>query len=162
MKSIGRSVWILIAGILVLTLAACGPLENVLPETGGTGTAEPGPAPDLVGTSWRLVSYGEPGSETQVIEGTEVTLQFQDAGQAVGSGGCNSFGAQYRAENGTLTFSEIITTEIACLDENVMEQEQTYYQALQNAGEFEMAEGQLTIWVDGGQRVLNFAEADPA
>jgi putative lipoprotein len=145
---------LLVVGILALS--ACAALQDVLPETGPT----PEPAPALEMTNWNLVSYGEPGAATPVLEDTEVTLQFQEEGQAVGLGGCNSFGAQYEVANATIAFNEVITTEIACLGEGVMEQEQIYYDALLTAGEFELANGQLRIWYSDGQQVLNFVEAD--
>jgi heat shock protein HslJ len=141
--------------VSMLALSACAGLQDLLPETGPPEE----PAPTLATTSWELVSYGEPGSEIPVIEETEVTLEFQDDSQAVGYGGCNSFGAQYEVRGGALSFTELITTEIACLQEGVMEQEQAYYDALLNAGEFELAEGQLRIWYQDGQRVLNLVQA---
>lgn len=144
----------LIIGILILTLSACTPSDGGLPDTGEN--QQPGSKADLANTRWRLVSYGEQGSETQVIEGTEVTLQFEEGNQAGGSGGCNTFGAQYEVLDGRLAFTEIISTEIACTVDGVMEQEQQYFQALQNAGEFELTEGQLTIRYNEGQGALNF------
>jgi heat shock protein HslJ len=143
--------------VSVLLLSACAAVQDILPETGPTPDPEPAPALEM--TSWNLVSYGEPGSETQIIEGTEVTLEFQDTTQAAGLGGCNSFGAQYQATNGDISFTEIISTLIACEEEGVMEQEDAYFQALENAEEYELMDGELRIWYDQGQRVLNFEEA---
>ena len=153
MRTRNRGLIYLIIGILILTLSACAPSDGGLPDTGND---QPGSETGLANTRWRLVSYGEQGSETQVIEGSEVTLQFEDSNQAGGSGGCNTFGAQYEVLDGRLSFTQIISTEIACTAEGVMEQEQQYFQALQTAGEFELTEGQLTIWYSDGQAVLNF------
>jgi heat shock protein HslJ len=139
---------------LILTLSACAPSDGALSDTGDN--QQPGSETGLANTRWRLVSYGEPGSETQVIEGTEVTLQFEEGNQAGGSGGCNTFGAEYEVLDGSLAFTQIISTEIACTAEGVMEQEQQYFQTLQNAGEFELTNGQLTIRYGDRQGVLNF------
>ena len=154
MKTFRISTILLLVGVLVLS--ACAALQDILPETGAT--PDPEPAPTLAMTSWTLVSYGEPGSEAEVIAGTEVTLEFQDDMQAAGLGGCNSFGAQYEATNGDISFTEIISTLIACEEEGVMEQEAAYFQALENAEEFELIDGDLRIYYDNGQRVLNFEE----
>ena len=131
-------------GCLILILTACAPVD------------EPVSPVDLSGTQWRLTSFGEPGSETPVVEETEVTLRFEEEGQAGGSGGCNSFGAQYQISNGEIAFTEIVATEMACPGEGVMEQEMAYFQALRNAETFELTNGELRIWYNDGQGVLNF------
>jgi heat shock protein HslJ len=149
--------------VLAFTLAACAPITVPATPTPLAPTppvdAPPGIADDLVGTQWMLVSYGTLGAETPVVEGSEVTLAFQEDGQAVGFGGCNSYGGPYVAEDGVLSFGEVVSTLVACLDEQVMEQEQQYFQALQTAGQYELAADRLTIYYDGGQGVLNFAPA---
>jgi heat shock protein HslJ len=167
-----RKIAALIGGLLILVFAACTPQGGPVPNTGATpfpdtaapgpSTGTPGPENPLAATRWALVSVGEPGAETPVLQGTEITLEFEEAGQAGGSGGCNSYGAEYEIQDGKLSFDQIVTTEMACLDEGVMEQEQRYYQALQAAGEFELAGDQLKIWFDNRQGVLNFARALPA
>lgn len=154
MRTGNRGLIYLIIGILILILSACTPSEGGLPDTGDN--QQPGSEAGLANTRWRLVSYGEQGSETQVNEASEVTLQFEAGNQAGGSGGCNTFGAQYEVLDGRLSFTQIISTEIACTAEGVMEQEQQYFQALQTAGEYELTDGQLTIWYGDGQGVLNF------
>jgi putative lipoprotein len=149
--------------VLAFTLAACAPITAppTPPPLAPTPLPEVPPAPmdDLVGTQWTLVSYGPPGAETPVIEGSEVTLAFQEDGQAGGSGGCNSYGGPYVVEGGVLSFGEVVSTLMACVDEQVMEQEQQYFQALQTAGQYKLVAGGLTIYYDNGQSVLNFVSA---
>lgn len=160
MKTRNRGLIYLITGILILAMSACTPSDGGLPDTGDN--QQPGSEAGLANTQWSLVSYGQPGSETQVIEGTEVTLQFEAGNQAGGSGSCNTFGAQYEVMDGRLAFTQIISTEIACTIDGVMEQEQQYFQALQTAGEYELTDGQLTIWYGDGQGVLNFVPSVPS
>jgi heat shock protein HslJ len=145
----GRVVQVIV-GVLVLAVSACAP---------GDGA---GSDVDLVGTRWRLTSYGEPGSETPVLEETEVTLQFDEGGQAGGSGGCNTFGAQYEVLDGTISITEIVSTLRACTPEGVMEQEEQYYEALRTAREFELTDDALTIWYNDGQGVVNFVRIEPS
>lgn len=150
-----RHVIYALAVMLVLILPACAPAPNgALPETGDG--QEPDTTGNLANTSWRLVSYGEPGSEIPVLAETEVTLEFEAGTHAGGSSGCNSFGAQYEGTDGELSFTEIISTLMACEEGGVMEQEQLYIQALQTAGGFELSGDQLTIHYGDGQGVLNF------
>ncbi len=145
MRDLTRASVVVISGVLILALSACA-LAN-------------GDASELEDTRWRLVSYGDPGSQTPVIEETEVTLNFESGGQAGGSGGCNSFGARYQVSDGTISFSEIISTEVYCSPEEVMEQEQQYFEALRTAGDVEVTDDQLRIWYGDGEDVLTFVRS---
>jgi heat shock protein HslJ len=84
----------------------------------------------LVGTQWQLESFGPTAAEMPVVEGSTITLEFETAEQAVGSGGCNSYGGDYTVQGDTISFGQIVSTEIACLDQAVTEQEQRYFEAL--------------------------------
>lgn len=123
-----------------------------------TGTSEPSqeePA-GLANTAWRLVSFGPAESPEPVIEGSKLTLEFDDAGRAGGNGGCNTFGASYEVMESTLTFGEITSTRRACVEESLTQQEVNYFRALQNAGQFELSGDSLIIYYDEGQGILNF------
>ena len=111
-----------------------------------------------VPSQWSLVSFGEGGTETPVIEGSAITLEFGEEGQAGGSGGCNSYGAKYEVDGNSLKMQEITSTLMACMDEGITEQEQQFFEALQSAGNFEIAGDSLTIWYKDGQGKLNFVK----
>ena len=120
----------------------------------------PDEAASLAGTAWQLEALGDPDSPTPVIEGDAPTLEFGADGQAGGSGGCNSFGAQYTVQGGLLQFSDLTSTLRACTDDRLNQQEQQYFAALKSAGEFEVNETQLTITYDQGQlRFIPLTEA---
>ncbi|MGH2523598.1 MAG: META domain-containing protein [Anaerolineales bacterium] len=139
-------------GVVTLMLAACAPAAT--PPAASSTDLPPVPANALAGTAWNLVSFGAPGAETPVVEGSTVTLEFQADGQATGSGGCNSYGGAYQAQDGALSFSAIASTKMACADEGMMQQEQRYFEALQSASGYELTGDQLAItYADG---VLNF------
>lgn len=149
--------WVyLLTAVLVLTVSACTWIAERVP---GMDNGRD-PETRLVNTSWRLISYGEPGAAAPVIAETEVTLRLDEDGQAGGSGGCNTFGAEYEVSDGRIAFPEIIATEIACPGEGVMEQEQAYFEALRTAGTFERVDGELRIWYADGQRMLNFVQVE--
>lgn len=153
MTSGKRMLMYLLVGLMALLIAGCSP-GGSLPQTGdGQGPSAPN---RLANTHWALVSFEVQGAVTPAIEGSDVTLEFDEAGQAGGSGGCNTFGAQYSVQDGEISFSHIVTTERACTAEGVMEQEQRYYQALQSAGAYELSGDQLKIHYSDGQATLHF------
>lgn len=165
MITIRKQILMMFAVVLMLVLSACNlpaGAESATPtaidqEAAPSEPSLPSDAQEgLVGTQWQLETYGAPGAETPVVVGTDVTLRFEAGGQAGGSAGCNSFGGQYQAEDGQITFSQIISTLMACVDNNVMVQEQAYLQALQAAGTYTLDGDQLTVTTQDGATVLNF------
>lgn len=151
MKNGNRFFVYLIMGVIALAISSCSP-GVLVPDNGGGQT--PGSDYPLVNTRWLLVSIEEQSAETRVLDGTEVTLEFDDAGLAAGSGGCNTFSARYSQQDGEIVFGEIVTTERACTANGVMDQEQRYYQALQSAVSFGLNGDRLQIRYDDG--ALNF------
>ena len=114
----------------------------------------------LGGTSWLLVSYGDPAGLKPVIASTKVTLTFSDAtDQITGNGGVNGYGGfAYRSGN-QLTLSGILHTEMASTDQAVNAQESAYFQLLGAALSVEFGQGTLTINCQGGQ-VLFFTAVE--
>ena len=121
--------------VLTLTLAACG---------------NPVSVPDLKGTSWLLVEInGQP-----VLDGSDPTLVFEND-RAGGNGSCNTFGGDYTAEKGKLTFGSIFSTLMYC--EGVMDQETAYLAALEEAAGYHVKDGNLQILNADGQVTLTLA-----
>ena len=144
---------------VVLILSACTPVTTGVTTPTAEPTVPSSAENSLANTQWTLVSFGTRGAETSLVEGSAITLEFGEDGQAVGSGGCNSYGSKYQVQDNRLSFSQINSTLMACADERVMQQEQQYLQALESAGEFELTDDHLTISYDNGQAVLNFVKA---
>ncbi len=151
--------------LLAIVMVACSPTQ---PEgaaqnetTEPTEVIEPTePAVDtienqLVGTMWELIS----------IDGTAVdgslTLDFS-ADTVHGSDGCNSFSGGYTIQNGALVFAQdgFIRTEMACLEDGVMEMAQQYLDALVTASAFTLDNDSLTLETDTG--ALVYAKANSA
>jgi len=103
----------------------------------------------LAGSEWQLVEL-----QGEAVAG-EITLTFGEDGAVSGSGGCNTYGGSYSADDGMLTLSQLFSTEMACLEENLMAQEIAYFDALQSAANYEMtAEDQLVITLTQGESLI--------
>ena len=98
----------------------------------------------LEGTSWSLVSYGPKDNQTPAAAGVETSLVFGTDGQISGNMGCNGFGGKYEVKDGVLTFSEVISTMMAC-EEPRMTQEISSFQVLNGTTSYELSSGTLTI-----------------
>ena len=112
----------------------------------------------LTGIEWQLVSLGPTGGEQDVVPGTTVTLRLGEDGRAGGSTGCNTYGGNYQVHGDTISFSRIVATRRACLDQNANEQEHKFLSVLESASRFRLSSNRLTILSDRTRSVLNFVE----
>jgi heat shock protein HslJ len=112
-----------LAGLTILVVAAC----DATGATDGT-TPEPTSAIDLTGTSWALVSVGE----NAPVEGADAWLAFGPNGEITGSTGCNNLIGSYAVDGTALTFSTLGTTRMACPGDDLMAQDTSVPQALEN------------------------------
>ncbi len=125
-------------------------------ETGATVRLVPSEVDnELSGTSWVLESFETDTGVVPVAVPGSITLEFQTNGQAGGSGGCNGYGGPYQAEAGALSFGDIASTLMLCDNEDLMGQEQLFYEALQNTSAYTLDGEALTITHANGK--LHFA-----
>lgn len=120
-------------------------------------TSETVAVKSLVGTSWQLLSWGNPRVQNAPLNRTKITLQFLEE-RLRGSSGCNRYNASYETAEMRLTIALISVTEIAC-PQGVAQQESQYLAALQNAIQYEInLKGELEIFYrsDRGTEVLTF------
>ena len=136
----------LVSVLLIMSVAAYG-------QTGRSMSTD---QRVITGIDWRLISLGPAGSETNVVAGTTVTLKFAEDDRASGSTGCNSYGGTYQVRGDNISFSRLVSTRRACLDQNANEQEQRFLSTLGAANRFRLTRGRLTILSDRGRSVLNF------
>ncbi len=132
MRTFLRIIVLLALGILLLT--ACG--------SKGVG---------LEGAVWELLSI----NGVAPIEGTNITLRFQD-GRVEGSSGCNTYGGDYVLEGeGVFRVGPVAVTEMGCLNPaGVLEQEVNYLSILQGASGLVQDDDRIRI--EGGGNSLRF------
>jgi heat shock protein HslJ len=129
--------------------------ENLILEIkldSGTMTFAPSAPAGLSGTSWQVTMYNN-GKQAVVglIAGTEISLNFGTDGRLNGNTGCNTYNGAYEASGNALKVGPLVSTQMACIaPEGVMDQEQQYLAALQNAATYEIAGDKLTIRDDSG------------
>lgn len=124
------------------------------PSSKAPTTVIAGEKTGLWGTKWRLEELEGRGP----IDGTKITLTFQNEGLA-GNAGCNSYTAsRVKLGNGTIEASAISATEMACgkTEGGVMSQEQRYLRALDGAVSYRLAEDRLEMRNDAGEKALLF------
>jgi heat shock protein HslJ len=93
---------------------------------------------DLAGTMWEVLNYNN-GKEAvvSVTLGTHLTADFGTDGKLSGSGGCNTYGADYKTESKKITIGPIVTTRMMCAQPaGVMDQEAQYLAALESAATY--------------------------
>ncbi len=125
--------------VCALTLSACGSSDA------------------LAGTSWTLVSYGDPANPTAAVSGVDTNLDFAQDGTLGGSMGCNSFGGDYKVKGSQIVFGSLFSTMMAC-DEPLMSQETATFAVMSGTVDFAINGNNLTITSADGSRVLNLTK----
>ena len=124
-----------------------------------TGCGEPvQQAGDPTGIAWELTEGTVDGEPVPIVDGYPITLSLTDEG-AGGTAACNGYGGMYEIAGAQITFSELLGTEMACVDEGVMESEQSYLGGLLLVNTFSMTEDSLTL--SGEEVELVFAALPP-
>lgn len=101
--------------------------------------ADPGTSGGATGIQFRVVSFGAPGGEQSLIEGTTITALFSDT-DVVGSAGCNDYSGRLTPVEDYFTIGGLAVTERSCAEPaGIMEQEQAYLAALAGTTGFEWA-----------------------
>lgn len=97
----------------------------------------------LVG-SWNLTSYGPAGSPTPAVADSGAILTFNQDGTMTGNAGCNGLGGTYKVDDDKVTFSDIVSTLMAC-DDARMQQEGAVHQVLTDTATYKIEGSTLTL-----------------
>lgn len=109
---------------------------------------------DLDGSSWELTEIN--GSSPHAS--STVTMKFAD-GQVSGNSTCNTYGGEYNtSRDGSIEFGMMMSTMMACMDPEGMEQETTYMQTIAEVETFQVNGSVLTFEDAEGVTLLIFEQ----
>jgi len=122
-----------------------------------TPVSRPESSHELQGTHWVLTTFGPNDNQTAVLPDTELTLNFEGE-QINGSAGCNSYFADVSIEeDGKVSVGLVGSTLMACLDEEVTQQEGDFLATLAQVTSYTLSGNRLTLHTNDGS--LQFVAA---
>jgi heat shock protein HslJ len=78
---------------------------------------------------WQLHAGTNQGQAVPIVAGSRITLKV-DGTQVGGTAACNQYGGKIHVSGTTISITELIQTEMACLDDRLMASESAYLGAL--------------------------------
>ncbi|MCL2149573.1 MAG: META domain-containing protein [Dehalococcoidia bacterium] len=106
----------------------------------------------LAGTSWVLDRYGDLVALTAVLDGTRITLRWNENADAVrGNASCNTYGGAASIQGALITIGGIYHTEMASINPEVMAQEAVYLALLSQVRSWDVVGDILTTTCVGGE-----------
>lgn len=113
-------------------------------------------APDLSGTIWRVEAINQSG----VVDGSDITLQFETDNRISGSTGCNRYFGEVAIDAEEFMVSGTGSTRMACVPA-LMQQESRFLTALQDARRYELNTAFLILFDDTGKPRLKLNRPEP-
>ncbi|MGB9435330.1 MAG: META domain-containing protein [Candidatus Acidiferrum sp.] len=138
-------------GVTVLFVASCA-------STNKPAASTPKPTVSqisLPGTEWVLTDL----AGTPALPGGKATLSFLEAGRVAGNGSCNRFTGSVAITGDTLKLGPLASTRMACVDNGISQQEDTYLKALAAATRYAYQDPYLLIYANGFDEPLRFTRA---
>ncbi|MGW8226853.1 MAG: META domain-containing protein, partial [Anaerolineales bacterium] len=116
----------------------------------------------LIGALWQLVAMGDVDEPQEPVAGSNFTAQFSrnpnvPSGVVTGATGCNEYAAAYVANQDEIKINLPEKTRNEDCVPGLMEQEQQYFLALNNATTYQILGNVLFIPYDEGRQVLVFS-----
>ncbi len=112
------------------------PAEPTATDVPPEPTATEHPAADLIGPTWVLNEYTPPdGSATTPLDDPDSTVKFEVNDTVNGSGGCNTYEGTFVSDGTDLDIEIGSITNLLC-DQPIMDQEQIFFQLLDEAQEY--------------------------
>ena len=106
---------------------------------------------------WKLVQAKQNGKNISLGRNIRTNLIFGEGNRMSGNAGCNHYSTTYtlRSKN-EIKFEPIISTRMACLDNNFMKQESTFFGIIEKVGKYQIKGNYLIFFDTSKQNVLRF------
>jgi heat shock protein HslJ len=111
---------------------------------------------DSLDGSWQLTSGTVEGEAIPILDANPITLNL-DGGEAGGTAACNGYGGSYDLSQSSISFGDLIITEMGCSPQEIMVAESLYMRALNLAATVEL-DGDLTLRGPGTELVFTRLE----
>ena len=150
-----KTIYWIIGLATLFGLSGCAPDEAGVAETPSrAATAAESVKPDvsLTNTYWKLVELN--GGAVSPGEGKELHMILRGDDQVGGYAGCNQFTGSVNVAGDGLSFGPIASTRRMC--QEVMEQEDAFLQALENAHRYSIVGEDLAIENANGEITMRF------
>ena len=82
-----------------------------------------------LGGEWQLQAGTNQGQAIPIVAGSRITLKI-DGNEVGGTAACNQYGGKIHVSGTTISITELIQTEMACLDDRLMASESAYLGSL--------------------------------
>jgi heat shock protein HslJ len=107
---------------------------------------------------WKLTEAKLNGRKVSLGREIKTNLAFGNENHVSGNAGCNRYSTAYTLESkNRIKFQPIISTRMACLNENLMRQETTFFEIMGKTRKYKI-KGNYLIFSDLGERnELRFA-----
>jgi heat shock protein HslJ len=145
---------------LALLMVACPDKKPVAsaPANAKMASSSASTMINLTGTEWRLEDLGGGG----IIDNSQATLAFPEAGRVAGNWSCNRFMGSVTIAGNSIKIGPLAGTRMACASEAVSNQEMKYLKALEGATRIEWEDPYLLINSEGLEKPLRFTKSATA
>lgn len=148
-----RGLYIIVAGILCVTIASC----SISIKKTNKNSKDQATISSITGHKWVLTNLNgkNAGMDKQMKKTPHV--QFGADSVISGNGGCNGYGGKYvlKGTNG-IEISDVMSTLIACANNNVQKQEVALFKLYREADHYTIKNNTLTIYSKDEQSFAKF------
>ncbi|MGW6931033.1 META domain-containing protein [Lentzea sp. NPDC054927] len=131
-----------LVAVIALLVTGCG--------TASTGTG----GGDVKGKVFSSTSVTEQGKPRALVDGTKVELRFTDDGRLIANAGCNMMQGPVSLADGKLTVTDLSTTDMACPEPGLHQQDEWLGKLLSAAPSWRMDGANLVITGSDAEIVL--------
>jgi heat shock protein HslJ len=109
---------------------------------------------------WTLLASGTEDNLTPALPAPLVSLKFDFTSNTVsGSAGCNHYSASYKLRNSNLSIDQAMSTLMACLDNEAMQQESEFMMLLSQVIRYQIDGDVLFLFAENGE-ILQFQASE--